>query len=211
MGKRVNIQPGERFGRLTIIHEVEKRNKKRYFLCECDCGNTREVRLVALRSGEIKSCGCLRNEQNRVANLKHGGWGSRLYRIWHSMKQRCLNPNDSSYIHYGARGIEVWKDWLDFESFYQWAVNNGYEDHLTLERKNVNGNYEPSNCEWIPQSEQLNNTRRSRLITYNDKTQNLKQWADELGFTYKQLQKRLDSGWTVERAFNTPIGSVSHD
>lgn len=206
MSRRLKIHKGERYGRYTIIHEVEQRNKKRYFLCKCDCGNEREVRLVALRAGEIKSCGCLRDEQNRVANLRHGGWGTRLYNIWHGMKQRCLNPNDSNYIHYGGRGIGVCVEWLEFELFQEWALSNGYRDDLTIERTNVDGDYEPSNCSWISQSEQLMNTRRSRWITYNGRTKNLKEWSEKLNIDYKTLQRRLSSGWTFERAINEPIG-----
>lgn len=205
MGRRLKIKKGDRYGRYTIIHEVEQRSKKRYFLCRCDCGSEREVRLVALRAGEIKSCGCLRDEQNRVANLSHGGWGTRLYSIWHGMKQRCLNPEIDTYKHYGGRGIKICKDWMGFEKFRSWALSNGYEDDLTIERIDNNGNYEPSNCSWISQSEQMNNTRNTKLITYEGKTQNIMGWSKELGLNYRKIQRRIASGWSPDRAFTEPL------
>ena len=205
MGKRLDIEPGQKFGRLTIIRETQRRAKKRYFLCRCDCGNERTVRLVAMRAGEVKSCGCLRNEQNRVANMSHGLWGTSLYWSWHSMKDRCLNPNCAVYKHYGARGIAVCDDWMGFEAFRDWALSNSYKEGLTIERIDVNGNYEPDNCTWIPMSEQSNNKRSSRIITFRDKTMNLKKWADHLGLRPSVLWGRLDRGWSVEKAFTTPL------
>lgn len=205
VGKRIEVKTGERFRRLTIIKEAEKRAGKRYFLCKCDCGNIQEVRFVAMRADKTKSCGCMRNERNRTANLTHGMAGTRLYNSWHSMKQRCLNQNAHGYKFYGERGIKVCKEWMEFKAFCKWALANGYKEGLSIERINCNGNYEPVNCTWATASQQDCNTRRSKRITYRGKTQVLSQWAEELKLDYKMLQRRLSHGWSVEKAFNTPL------
>jgi len=201
----LKINPGDRFGRLVIVREVERRKKKRYFLCRCDCGNERVVRLVAMRAGEVKSCGCLRDEQNRVAAIKHGCWGTGPYWCWHSMKDRCLNPNSAVYHHYGGRGITVCPEWMEFEPFYQWAIENGYRPGLTLDRIDNNGNYEPSNCRWVTRRQQMLNTRRNKRLTFNGETKTLKEWADDLRFEYHVLRNRIARGWSVRRAFTTPL------
>lgn len=206
MAKRLEVNAGDRYARLTIIKEVEKKNKRRYFLCKCDCGNHREVRMTNLRYGSTKSCGCLRDEQNRVAGFKHGLRSSPIYSSWHSMKQRCLNPNAQSYHYYGGRGITIFDEWKDdFMNFYNWAIENGYTEGMTIERIDVNGNYEPDNCTWIPQSEQSNNTRRNKPVAFNGKTKNVTEWSKELGFNRGMLRKRLSSGWSIERALTTPV------
>lgn len=203
--KRINVAPGDRFGDLTIIEEIECYRKKRYFICQCSCGEVRRVRFVALKAGEIKSCGCKRDERNRTSNLSHGESGSHLYNSWHSMKQRCLNPNSEVFEHYGARGITICLEWMEYEPFRKWALANGYLPNLTIERKDVNGNYEPNNCTWIEGPKQTLNTRRSRRLTFNGKTQPLKLWADEMGMSPKLIRNRLQDGWSVERALLVPI------
>jgi hypothetical protein len=117
------------------------------------------------------------------------------------MKKRCLNPNNHAYKYYGGLGIKVCSDWLSFELFRDWALRSGYEDDLTIERREYNGNYEPSNCAWVPISEQNNNKSNSRMITYMDKTQTLRDWSRELGIKYTTLHGRLRRGWPVNKAF----------
>lgn len=129
----------------------------------------------------------------------------RLYDIYTTMKQRCYNKNHKKYKHYGGRGIKVCSEWLEsYSNFYEWAINNGYSDNLTLDRIDTNGNYEPNNCRWATQKEQQNNKRTNTNITYNGETHNLKQWAEIKGINYKALWKRLHDGWSVERALTTP-------
>lgn len=216
MGKRLDVRQGDRFGRFTIITEVGKRSEKRYFLCKCDCGETRIERLVALRAGETKSCGCLKHETDMENARKcysshpnfsdHNSYYQKMYGNWHDMKQRCQNPNSVAFKWYGERGITVCEEWHKFKPFMEWALRNEWEEGLTIERKDVNGNYEPSNCTWIPKCEQINNTRRSRMLTFMDRTQNLTQWRRELGFNRGIVEKRLMNGWSVERALTTPSG-----
>lgn len=148
---------------------------------------------------------------------EHGMTNTRLMNIWKNMKQRCNNPKNPAYNNYGAKGIKVCKEWEESSAeFFKWALSNGYTDDLTIDRIDSTGNYEPSNCRWIPLSE---NSRRPHVgrkgnnggghffpITYNGKTQTIKEWAKELGINYTTLHKRIrTNGWSVEKAFNTKI------
>ena len=142
---------------------------------------------------------------------------SKLNKVYVSMKQRCYNPKHDHYKYYGARGITICDEWLNpeiihlgcrgrftkgYQAFKEWALENGYADNLTIDRIDVNGNYEPSNCRWITLKEQSNNTRRNHLVTYKGKTQTLTQWSEELGFNYNRVKMRLNKlHWSVEKAF----------
>lgn len=129
--------------------------------------------------------------------MKHGLWNTRIYRIWQRMKTRCYNKNFQHFKDYGGRGIKVCDEWLnDFMAFYKWAVDNGYNDNLTIDRIDVNGNYEPNNCRWLTNDEQQNNKRNNILLTYNGKTQTITQWANELGIKRSQIQYRYYRGYT---------------
>jgi len=134
---------------------------------------------------------------------------TRIYRCWNRMKHRCYNVNNKDYKHYGGRGITVCDEWLDdilgFTNFYYWAMSSGYSDDLTIDRIDVNGNYEPSNCRWATIFEQRNNMRSNVVLTYNGETHNLKQWADKLGLVYRALCSRYERGWSVEDILETPI------
>jgi hypothetical protein len=121
------------------------------------------------------------------------------------MKRRCFKPNRKAFKDYGGRGITVCSGWLEYESFHAWAMANGYTDNLTIERKDVNGDYCPDNCEWIPLVEQNQNTRKSRLITYNGQTMNMSRWAKTIGLEEATLWSRLKKGWSVEKALTTPL------
>lgn len=143
-----------------------------------------------------------------IYNLKHGHSGyerSRLYNTWLNIKQRCLNPNNPRYQHYGGKGVKIHQDWIDdFMAFKKWAMENGYKDHLTIDRIDVNGDYNPSNCRWISNKKQQNNRTNNRLITFRGETKTLKEWSEKTGLKYQTLQKRLNKGWTVEEALTLP-------
>lgn len=138
-----------------------------------------------------------------MAKTVHGMSRTRLYRIWNSMRQRCENPNAISYKYYGAKGVTVCSEWKEFKNFCAWALNNGYANDLTLDRKDGSGNYEPSNCRWATNKEQQNNTSYTRLYTYNGETLSIMQWAEKTGIHPNMLYKRLSRGWSIEKAIKT--------
>lgn len=210
MGKYVDLT-GQKFGRLTVIERVgTDKHGGSLWLCRCDCGRGIEKITTQnhLQSGDCKSCGCLHEENAiKVAKLaKHGGCGTRLYRIYYNMLGRCYNSNVPSYKNYGARGITVCDEWKeDFKKFREWSIKNGYNENLTIDRIDVNGNYEPSNCRWATKSEQSKNTTKTHYLTYRGETKSMKQLADDHGISYKKLKDRINKlHWNTERALNTP-------
>lgn len=142
-------------------------------------------------------------------NWKHGLSRSRVYFVWIEMRQRCGNPNHKHFDLYGRRGIQVCHEWQDFRSFYSWAISNGYQAGLSIERKDNDGNYSPDNCKWVGQKEQTDNTRRSKLISYNGQTKSLRAWADSLGENYNTLRSRLRIGWLPNKVLEVPTGKKS--
>lgn len=126
----------------------------------------------------------------------HGAYQTKLYKVWASMKSRCLNPTDASFRNYGARGISVCPDWVTFPPFHQWALAAGYQEGLTIERIDNDGPYSPENCTWIPKGQQSKNTRHQVLITHDGKTLDLHSWADLLQIPYSLLQHRIRRGWS---------------
>ena len=122
------------------------------------------------------------------------------------MKARCVDPNSHKYHAYGGRGIKVCDEWLNsFESFYEWAMANGYQKDLSIDRIDNDGNYYPENCRWVTQKEQANNTRKNRLLTYNEETHTVAEWATIVGITKAALYHRLSRGWSVKEALTTPM------
>lgn len=192
---------GQRFGRLTAISKTDKRrNRTVVWLCECDCGNTKEVSSVCLTNGFIKSCGCLRREKGsdhgRKMMTKHGWYGTRVYRVWHGMVCRCDEPSNSQYPNYGGRGIKVCDEWRNNpKAFCEWAMANGYSDNLTIDRIDVDGNYEPNNCRWVTIEKQQGNKRNNVNITYMGKTQCVAAWAREVGLNQMSIYERVRKGW----------------
>lgn len=139
-------------------------------------------------------------------HLKHGMRGTRLYNIWRSMRQRCYNPKTINYHNYGGRGITVCEEWRnDFMNFYQWAMSTGYSDGLTIDRKDTDGNYEPSNCKWATYKQQSNNKRNSKYIEFRGESRTISEWADIVGISYKVIWSRIKSGWSVEDALTRKV------
>lgn len=136
--------------------------------------------------------------------MRNKNWKSdtRLYKIWVNMRQRCNNKSQRTYHLYGGRGIKVCARWnTDFDTFHKWAITNGYQDNLSLDRVDNDKGYMPSNCRWATQKEQNNNKRSNVSITYKGKTQNMKQWSEELSLNYSTLRNRRRNGWSIEEMF----------
>lgn len=203
----ITVTPGQRFGRLTVIREAEHQYGHRYILCKCDCGNEKSINLNSLVHGTSNSCGCYRREYIAQKNYKHGGTRrtapkERLHSIWTGMKRRCHSPKDIGYRNYGQRGIIVCDEWrYDYSAFREWALANGYSDELTIDRIDVNGNYEPSNCRWATIKEQSNNTRVNHRVTYNGETHTLAEWQDITGIDDDKLGRRLSKGLPLDKVF----------
>ena len=148
------------FGNLTVIKRADKTYNGNYkWWCFCQCGAVKAILGDSLKSGKTQSCGCFQREITSKTNSKHKLRHSRLYSIWCGMKQRCLYLNHTGWSRYGGRGITICEEWLnDFKAFYDWAMSHGYQDNLTIDRINNDGNYEPSNCQWLTVSE---NTKKA--------------------------------------------------
>ena len=163
---------GEKFGRLTVLevkYIPDKTGRKRAIaFCQCECGNRLNVRLDAIKCGKTISCGCYHHDvcKQGCKPLKHGMTNSRLYNVWQGMKQRCYYPKHDHYKDYGGRGITICDEWKnDFLAFYNWAMKNGYDknapiNQCTIDRIDVDGIYEPSNCRWVSQAVQIANKRK---------------------------------------------------
>lgn len=199
---------GQRFGRLVVLKQTEqKRYGETSWVCLCDCGKQTITTTGSLRSGACRSCGCLHREAAREQGLKsttHGLTGTRLYRIWANMKTRCYNKRNRNYARWGARGITVCDEWRDnFQAFYDWAMANGYDDDLTIDRIDNDKGYYPENCRWATYEEQANNTRHNTHITFRGETHTLEYWSRHLGIDKTTLHYRLKH-LTPEEAFTLP-------
>lgn len=182
-GKNIIDLTGRRYGRLTVLEiDKERTSRKTYWICQCGCGNKKSIRGDSL--GRVQSCGCLKREQD-IKNLgityNHGMTYHPAFNIWDAMMNRCYNEKTRAYSDYGARGIIVCEEWHDVKTFCEWMDKNGFKKGLSIERVNVNGNYEPSNCELIPKNEQAWNTRKTTYIEINGEKIPLAKRARELG------------------------------
>lgn len=219
MSMRLNDLTGKRFGRLIVISREETKKspggaKRTMWRCKCDCGKETIVWAYSLTSGRTESCGCLHKEvfleKAQKATITHGGTKERLYSVWRDMINRCKNENERLYKDYGGRGITICDEWMDYAAFRDWAIKAGYDESAkrgscTIDRIDVNGNYEPSNCRWANQKIQQNNKRNNRFITYNGVTKTMTEWAEEVGIGDTTLANRLDRGWPIELALYKPV------
>lgn len=187
---------GLRFGRLTTLDVAGRTNgRKTLWRCRCDCGAEIVVVSDSLKSGHTKSCGCLHSDIMREISTTHGHAGERIHSIWRGMKDRCNNPNRRMYKDYGERGIRVCPEWEeDFQEFYNWSMDNGYADDLTVDRINNDEGYSPNNCRWATNKEQANNKRSCRYITFNGVTHNIAEWAKLFDMPQDRLRQRINRG-----------------
>lgn len=190
---------GQKFGFLTAIKVVEKNNKgESVWECICDCGNITKSTCSNLKRGHTKSCGCYK----KVCCITHHETNTRLYKIWKGIKTRCYNKNFPKYSNYGGRGISVCEQWLEnYSNFRDWSMLNGYNDTLTIDRIDNNGNYEPNNCRWVNNKTQSNNRRDNCFITYLGETLTISQWGDRLGIDPKTIRARY-------KVYNLPLEKV---
>ena len=209
---------GKKNNFLTVIEISRFPDGEKAFLCRCDCGNEKLIQPTAWEQGVVRSCGCKRKELLSETNIEHGHSGDRLYQVWSGMKQRCCNPNNPNYENYGGRGIRVCEEWMnDFMSFHDWSMENGYDYDAefgicTIDRINVNGNYEPKNCRWIDIVEQIKNKRpseewkrRGKKFKYNGAEYRLLELSTVFGVSVPTIQYRVKHlGMTLEEALNTP-------
>ena len=203
-----NELAGQRFGRLVVVDSVgsDKRGQL-LWRCKCDCGNEVVVYAYNLKNKKSPtvSCGCKKREYTIQRNETHRLSRTRLYRIYNGIIERCTNDRAPAYPNYGGRGICVCDEWLnDFLSFYDWAMANGYQDDLTIDRIDVNGDYEPSNCRWATRKEQMNNTTRNHKIFVFGEELTLAEAARKYNVGYEQLKQRLQRGWDAEDAITEP-------
>jgi hypothetical protein len=204
MGK-INVIQGERYGHLTVIKEADKirtpsGQTNRVFKCKCDCGNIKEVRLLHLRHGRIKSCGCIKNTLN-------GKWDTPIGKSYRAMRYRC-SPSYFQSQYYYKRGITVCDAWLnDFSLFEKWAKENGFKKGLQLDRIDNDKGYSPYNCRYVDSIINCNNTRKTIYINYGGKRVSLKLIIREKGLIqhYTTIWRRIKRGWDPQKAIDTPI------
>jgi len=180
---------GKKFNMLTVIEQAGHQKQYVTWLCKCDCGNMKVVKGSHLTLNKVKSCGCL---LHKIQN-KYYYENRRLYTIYHDMKNRCYNNNFVGYKYYGEKDISICDEWLnDSIVFFEWALTNGYSEKLTIDRINVNGNYEPTNCRWATTKVQMNNTNRNRVLTHNGESMTMAEWADKLKMKYYTFERDIN-------------------
>lgn len=186
---------GQKFGNLTVISRYISGDGEVLWHCKCDCGNVVKISTGRLNYGNVKSCGCAKAKRTTERNTTHGLSGTRLYEIWCGMKKRCYNKNSNAYENYGGRGIIICQEWLDdFMNFYNWAMENGYSDSLSIDRIDTNGNYEPSNCRWADDKTQSLNKRETIYFELFGEKKPLKEWCEYAEIKYARAYQRYKNG-----------------
>lgn len=198
---------GNKYGKLTVI-ETAGRDKwgRVLWRCQCDCGNTEITTKSILDQGKKRSCGCLSRSIKDWIHHTHRMSETRLYRIYYSMKTRCCGK----HMHnkdYKDRGITICEEWLapnGFMAFCEWAFSNGYQDNLSLDRKNNNLGYSPENCRWASTIEQQNNRRSNVKLIFKDECHTIAEWGRITKLGDNCIRARLRNGWSIEKALTEP-------
>ena len=192
---------GMRFGRLVAMEREINGPKNVSWRCKCDCGTEKWIRLSHLRSGNTRSCGCGASDASRKRSTKHGMYGTRTYRIWMLMHQRCSNPKSTSYPFYGALGVRVCGAWATFERFFADMGECPGDAHSLDRFPDRKGNYEANNCRWATKIQQARNTKANRWIEFNGSRRTLAEWCELLDLPYGRTKARLKAGHPPEIAF----------
>jgi len=209
--KRLDLT-GTRFGRLLVqgVSPTKSSDGRVCWTCLCDCGNTCVKRGKTLSDGTATSCGCYHLERAKEANITHGMGSKRteegehpIYKAWMNLRRRCDNPKGNRYESYGGRGITYDPRWAEFEAFRDDMLPT-WKSGLSLERKDVNGNYNKDNCTWATDAEQMRNKTNNHWLEFNGKRQVVTDWAIETGIGHCTILYRLKAGWTVEETLTTP-------
>lgn len=196
------IDINQTFGRLTVIAKGERRGNNRLWICKCVCGTVKPIEAISLNSGRTQSCGCLSKEVASGRSTTHGKCRTRAWRAWSAMVERCENPNRPDFRNYGGRGIRVAPEFRNFEGFY--AALGECPPGYSLDRIDVNGNYEPGNVRWAPSKIQNRNRRNNRHLTFEGKTLTLVEWSERTGLDRSCISARIEDGWPPEIALTTP-------
>lgn len=197
---KANDMVGKKYGRLTVIgRAANSKDGKARWICRCDCGRIKRNPTYGydLKSGKVKSCGCIYEESNKERNRTHGMTGTRLYTIWQSMKQRC--SRDPNYKH-----VSVCAEWNNFHKFMEWAISSGYSESLTLDRIDNREGYNPENCRWATYQQQENNRTNNRIVKYREFKMTASELARFLNIPYATLLYRINNGWP-ESDLSMPI------
>jgi hypothetical protein len=192
---------GRKFGRLTVLSRAAVKNDRTMWNCRCDCGLEHIAQSHHLLTGHTKSCGCATGTLIAKSKICRTAEQRRLRHILYGMKQRCNNPENHAFQNYGGRGIKICNEWVnDFDSFYNWAVDNGYNNKLSIDRIDNDKGYSPDNCRWADKGVQGNNRRTNHTLTVNNKTLTLTEWAKKTGIKQPTIRQRIKNGWYAEEA-----------
>lgn len=196
---------GKRFHHLEVLEFAGTRKHAAMWLCRCDCGNETTVRGNNLIAGRVKSCGCITGK----GNATHGGSHTRLYKIWYGIIRRTEDTTRDDYQRYGANGIRICDEWRhDFAAFRDWALRNGYNDTLSIDRIDNQGNYEPVNCRWVSKSVQENNKRETKRLTIDGVSKTPAEWERISGIPASRIRRRKNAGWDDRRAVFEPLDAA---
>ena len=204
---------GKRFGRVVVLERVNIKTRNIMWKCLCDCGATKIISGGNLKGGNVRSCGCLANESTTRFAKVHGKSHTRLFRVWSGIRNRCLCPNDKHYKDYGGRGITLCEEWKnDFMAFYNWAYANGYDEtapkgKCTIDRIDNNKGYSPDNCRFVNLKVQANNKRNNHIVAVGKEALTVAEVADMANIEYNTMCGRVNKGWDIESAINTPLNS----
>ncbi|CUM85959.1 Uncharacterised protein [Dorea longicatena] len=191
---RIEMIKGDRFCRLVYLGESQKIKKHTYGMFRCDCGREKRIRIDGVSGGQIKSCGCLYHERCNEFGLNSIEY-ERLYNVWANMRKRCYDTKSDRYYAYGAKGITVCDEWKDdFHAFAKFAIDNGWNSKLSIERIDLAKGYEPQNCIFITMKQQARNKTSNIKVNYNGEIKCIAEWCEVLGLNDKRTYRRYQLG-----------------